>query len=73
VAETPIRTFRIAARQYDPAVQRALDEGTTLSELVRGWITDYGAGRKRVGPPGDMVTIPKATLIKLIDLVNDLQ
>jgi len=54
-------------------VQRALDEGTTLSELVRGWITDYGAGRKRVGPPGDMVTIPKATLIKLIDLVNDLQ
>lgn len=68
---TTLRNFRIDDEIWFAALERAQQENTNLSELIRGWLSDYAAGRERVGPGRPAgVTISRAELTKLRDLVN---
>lgn len=68
---TPLRNFRIDDDVWLAALERAQHEGVNVSELIRGWLTDYAAGRERVGPGRPAgVTVSRAELTKLRDLVN---
>lgn len=66
-----IKNYRISDADYANAMQRAADEGTELATLVREWVSDYAAGRSRVGPtvPGT-VEVSRAELAKLRALVD---
>lgn len=67
----PIRNVRIDDDTWNAALARAQDEGTTLSALMRTWLSDYVAGKQRVGPGRPAgVTISRAELTKLRDLVE---
>lgn len=74
VEQIPIRSLRIADDVWFGAMQRAQAEGTTLSEVIRGWLVDYSAGRRRVGPgrPGAAVELSRAELGRLRDLIDGL-
>lgn len=73
MGETTTRTFRIEDDIYNPAMARAGEEGETLSSLIRGWLSDYAAGRKRVGPnvPG-AVEVSRAELTQLRALIDSI-
>lgn len=68
---TPNRNFRIEDSIWQGALQRANAEGQVLSDIMRGWLTDYAAGRKRVGPgvPGT-VEVSRSELTKLRTLID---
>lgn len=68
---TPLRNFRIDDETWEAAFARANAEGVSMTELVRGWLADYAAGRQRVGPGRPAgVEVSRAELTKLRDLVN---
>lgn len=68
-----IRTIRIESELWDSARERAESEETTVSELVRVWLADYSAGRRRHGPGRpDTVELSRAELEKLRSLVDRL-
>ena len=68
---TPLRNFRIDDDIYNPAYERAQAEGVSLTELVRGWLSDYAAGRQRVGPGRPAgVEVSRAELKKLRELID---
>lgn len=70
---TTIRTIRIETELWDAARARADDEETNVSELIRGWLTDYAAGRRRHGPGRpDTVTLSRAEMEKLKTLIDRL-
>ena len=52
-------------------MSRAQSEGDNITALMREWLTDYAAGRQRVGPglPGN-VEISRAELAKLRTLID---
>lgn len=66
-----IRNYRISDTDYTNAMQRASADGVELSALIREWVTDYAAGRNRVGPtvPGT-VEVSRAELAKLRTLID---
>lgn len=68
---TPIRTLRIDDETWAAAMARAQGEGDNLTALMRQWLTDYAAGRKRVGPglPGT-VEVSRSELTKLRTLID---
>lgn len=68
---TPLRNFRIDDAIWEAAIERAQRDGDNLSELMRGWLADYAAGRKRIGPGRPAgVEVSRAELTKLRDLVD---
>lgn len=71
MAPTPIRTLRIDDDIWAAAMSRAQAEGENITALMRDWLTDYAAGRKRVGPdrPGT-VEVSRAELAKLRALID---
>lgn len=73
MAPTPLRTLRVAADPWDAALQRAREEGVSMSDLVRGWLADYAAGKRRVGPgrPGT-IEISRAEAERLRALIDGL-
>jgi len=68
-----IRTIRVEDDLWRAAMDRAQADGATLSEVMRGWLTDYAAGRRRVGPgrPGT-VELSRSELARLRDLIDGL-
>ena len=67
----PTKNYRIDETTYDKAMQRAADESTVLSTLVREWVTDYAAGSKSAGPGRPAtVQVTRAELAKLRALVD---
>ena len=65
------RNIRVEDDIWEAAMTRATTEGVTLSELMRGWMTDYVAGRRRVGPGRpDTVELSRAELTRLRDLID---
>lgn len=67
------RNVRIDDESWNAALVRAEREGETLSSLIRGWLVDYAAGRKRVGPRvPDTVELSRAELSRLRDLIDGL-
>lgn len=67
----PIRNVRIDEETWTAALARAQDEGTNLSALMRVWLSDYVAGKKRVGPGRPAaVEVSRAELTKLRELVE---
>jgi hypothetical protein len=50
VGETPRRNIRVSDELWVLAEKRATDAGTTLSELIRGWLEEYGSGRMPTAP-----------------------
>lgn len=68
---TPLRNFRVPDDIWDAAKARAATEDAELSALIRGWLTDYAAGRRRVGPgrPGT-VEVSRGELSRLRDLID---
>ena len=70
---TPNRNFRIEDSIWQGALQRANSEGQVLSDIMRQWLTDYAAGRRRVGPgrPGT-VELSRSELNRLRDLIDAL-
>lgn len=70
---TPLRNFRIADDIWFAAVERANQDGDNLSEIMRGWLSDYAAGRRRVGPGRpDLVELSRAELTKLRAMIDKL-
>lgn len=68
---TPIRNLRIDDETWAAALARAQEEDTSLSALMRGWLSDYAAGKPRVGPGRPAgVEVSRAELSKLRDLVD---
>lgn len=67
------RNVRIDDESWNAALVRAEREGETLSSLIRAWLEDYAAGRKRVGPRvPDTVELSRAELGRLRDLIDGL-
>lgn len=67
------RNVRIDDGTWGAALVRAEREGENLSSLIRSWLVDYAAGRKRVGPRvPDTVELSRAELARLRDLVDGL-
>ena len=67
----PTKNYRIDEATYDKAMQRAGDDGTVLSTLIREWVTDYAAGAKRAGPGRPAtVEVTRAELAKLRALID---
>ena len=50
MGETPRRNIRVSDELWSLAEKRATEADTTLSELIRGWLEDYGAGRMPLAP-----------------------
>lgn len=70
---TPLRNFRVPDDIWDAAKARAATENAELSALIRGWLTDYAAGRRRHGPGRpDTVTLSRAEMEKLKTLIDRL-
>lgn len=44
---TTVRTMRIAAQIWDPAVARAEREDKSIAEVVREYLAEYGAGHTK--------------------------
>lgn len=67
----PTRNFRIDEATYARAMQRAADDGSNLSTLIREWVADYASGAKRAGP-GETTTVEvsRTDLKKLAELVD---
>lgn len=66
-----IRNVRIDDATWNAAIARAQADGTTLSALMRGWLSDYVAGKRNVGPGRTKdVAVSRAELTKLRDLVD---
>jgi hypothetical protein len=71
MAPTPLRNFRIDDTIWSAALDRAQSEGVVLSELMRGWLSDYATGKPRVGPGRSAgVEVSRAELTKLRELVD---
>jgi len=70
---TTVRAVRVPDQPWQAALARAESEGVALAELVRDWISDYAAGRRRVGPgrPGT-VELSRSELSRLRDLIDAL-
>ena len=70
---TPIRNLRIDDDTWAAALARAQEESTSLSALMRVWLSDYAAGKPRVGPgrPGT-VEVSRAELAKLRALIDSI-
>ena len=73
VTDTPLiaRAIRVDDPTWEAALARAQDEGISMSALIRGWLSDYAAGRSRVGPGRPAgVEVSRAELAKLRDLID---
>jgi hypothetical protein len=68
MSETPRRNIRVSKELWALADKRATEAGTTLSELIRGWLEDYGAGRMPTAPDPRV----KQTIQKLRGLAEQL-
>ena len=67
----PTKNFRIDEETYARAKQRAERESQNISTLIREWVSDYAAGKPRVGPGRPAgVEVSRAELTKLRDLVD---
>ncbi len=68
---TPLRSFRIDDDVWAAAIERAQQDGENVSELIRGWLTDYASGRQRIGPDKPAtVQVSRAELSKLRTLIE---
>lgn len=66
-----IRAIRVDDETWDSALARAQDENISMSALVRGWLSDYAAGKPRVGPGRPAgVEVSRAELAKLRALID---
>lgn len=66
----PTRNYRIDDATYTRAKERAAANGEVLTALIREWVTDYAAGKSRVGPGRpSTVEVSRAELTKLRDLL----
>jgi hypothetical protein len=63
MAETPRRNIRVSDDDWLPASRRAREAGVTLSELIRGWVAEYGTGR--------MVSAPQPRFADWLEWVAD--
>ena len=67
----PTKNFRIDEATHAKAMQRAIDEGSNLTTLIREWVADYAAGAKRAGPGRPAtVEVTRAELAKLRALID---
>lgn len=70
---TTIRTIRIEPDLWRAAKTRADEEETNVSELIRGWLTDYAAGKRRFGPGRpNTVEVSRQELRRLRDLIDSI-
>lgn len=70
---TPIRTIRVEDELWERCHERAGAENTTVSKLIRGWLSDYAAGRSKAGPGRpELVQLSRAELTKLRNLIDKL-
>lgn len=73
VTDNPLiaRAIRVDDATWDAALARAQDEQISMSALIRGWLSDYAAGKPRVGPGRPAgVEVSRAELAKLRALVD---
>jgi hypothetical protein len=71
--DTPLvaRAIRVDDPTWNAALGRAQDEGISMSALIRGWLSDYAAGKPRVGPGRPAgVELSRAELTELRDMLN---
>jgi hypothetical protein len=67
----PTKNFRCDEESWSGAMQRAAEDGVNLSALIREWVKDYAAGRKRTGPGRPAtVEVSRAELTKLGELIG---
>lgn len=67
----PTKNYRIDEATYARAMQRATEDGSNLTTLIREWVADYAAGAKRAGPGRPAtVEVTRAELAKLHELIQ---
>jgi hypothetical protein len=69
--ETPRRFIRVGDHIWDPAYERAGQDGFSISELVRRWLNEYGRG-EMPSVPGDVQPI-RHTIDELVGLAGQLR
>lgn len=73
VTDNPLiaRAIRVDDDTWNAALARAQDEQISMSALIRGWLSDYAAGKPRVGPGRPAgVEVSRAELTKLRALID---
>jgi len=69
----PTKNYRIDEATYARAMQRATEDASNLTTLIREWVADYASGAKRAGPGRPAtVEVSRAELKKLADLVDNI-
>jgi hypothetical protein len=73
VTDNPLiaRAIRVDDETWNAALARAVEEQISMSALIRGWLSDYAAGKPRVGPGRPAgVEVSRAELAKLRALID---
>lgn len=75
VTDNPLiaRAIRVDDDTWNAALARAVEEQISMSALIRGWLSDYAAGKPRVGPGRPAgVEVSRAELAKLRALIDSI-